>query len=46
MIKEFQAINDAARRRAERRADRASRSAAVAPGPVRRWIRVHQHATR
>jgi hypothetical protein len=43
MINDFRAINDAARRRAERRA---RRDAAVAPGSVLRWIRVHQHATR
>lgn len=43
MINDFRAINAAARRRAERRA---RRDAAVAPGPVVRWLRVHQHATR
>ncbi len=43
MINDFRAINAAARRRAERRA---RRDAAIAPGPVLRWIRVHQHATR
>lgn len=43
MINDFRAINDAARRRAERRA---RRDATVAPGPVVRWLRVHQHAAR
>jgi len=43
MINEFRAVNAAARRRAERRARRVARSG---PGPVLKWIRVHQHATR
>lgn len=43
IIADFRAINDAERRRAERRA---RRDVTVAPGPVVRWLRVHQHTAR